>query len=166
MFATRLNYQVKPFVSWKPDPECMAVDAFTVNWETLYLCVPSFQHHTESTAQVGSGQSRGLHHCSSVADSSLVSPASAIAARQTCSTSSPRRSSTACGGRQTSSSSSNAPSSLPLVRKCLEAQGVYGRTAVIIMSSWRSSTKSQYQTYLQRWESFVLNGLVIPFIQM
>jgi hypothetical protein len=37
MFATRLNFQVKPFVSWKPDPECMAVDAFTIDWKKLFM---------------------------------------------------------------------------------------------------------------------------------
>jgi hypothetical protein len=37
MFATRLNCQIKPFVSWRPDPECMAVDAFTVDWKRLLI---------------------------------------------------------------------------------------------------------------------------------
>jgi hypothetical protein len=37
MFATRLNYQIKPFVSWKPDPECMAVDAFTIDWKRIFI---------------------------------------------------------------------------------------------------------------------------------
>ena len=32
LFASRLNYQCKPFVAWKPDPEAKAIDAFTVNW--------------------------------------------------------------------------------------------------------------------------------------
>ena len=32
LFASRLNYQVEPFISWKPDPEAMAVDAFSLNW--------------------------------------------------------------------------------------------------------------------------------------
>lgn len=37
LFATRLNYQIKPFVSWKPDPECWAIDAFSVNWNRFEL---------------------------------------------------------------------------------------------------------------------------------
>ena len=32
--ASRLNCQIKPFISWGPDPESYAVDAFTVNSRT------------------------------------------------------------------------------------------------------------------------------------
>ena len=32
LFATRLNAKVKKFVSWRPDPEACAVDAFTIDW--------------------------------------------------------------------------------------------------------------------------------------
>ena len=33
LFASRLNYQIKPFVSWKPDPDALAVDAFSLKWD-------------------------------------------------------------------------------------------------------------------------------------
>ena len=33
MFASRLNYQTLPYVAWKPDPQAMAIDAFTLNWD-------------------------------------------------------------------------------------------------------------------------------------
>ena len=32
LFASRLNYQLKPFVAWSPDPEAFAIDAFTITW--------------------------------------------------------------------------------------------------------------------------------------
>ena len=32
LFASRLNHQTKPYIAWQPDPEALAVDAFTVNW--------------------------------------------------------------------------------------------------------------------------------------
>ena len=31
LFASRLNYQLRPFVSWRHDPEAIAVDAFFRN---------------------------------------------------------------------------------------------------------------------------------------
>lgn len=37
MFASRLNKQIKSFVSWKPDPEAVAIDAFSVNWSEKYI---------------------------------------------------------------------------------------------------------------------------------
>jgi hypothetical protein len=32
MFASRLNCQVEKFVAWHPDPDAVAVDAFTLDW--------------------------------------------------------------------------------------------------------------------------------------
>ena len=32
MFASRVNYQMKPFVSFGPDPEAYHVNAFTLDW--------------------------------------------------------------------------------------------------------------------------------------
>ena len=32
LFASRLTYQLPDYVSWRPDPEAMATDAFTLNW--------------------------------------------------------------------------------------------------------------------------------------
>ena len=43
LFATRLNHQVPKFVSWKPDPEAMAIDAFSIKWnvwDKVYLFPP------------------------------------------------------------------------------------------------------------------------------
>ena len=37
MFASRLNYQMKPYVSWHPDPEAWAIDAFTVDWSNMFF---------------------------------------------------------------------------------------------------------------------------------
>ena len=37
MFASRLNYQHTPYVSWLPGPQAMAIDAFTLDWSTHFL---------------------------------------------------------------------------------------------------------------------------------
>ena len=43
LFASWLNCQIKPFVSWHPDPEASAVDAFTIVWkEDLHYAFPPF----------------------------------------------------------------------------------------------------------------------------
>ena len=43
MFASRLNYQTSPYVSWGPDPQAVAVDAFTLNWNfSLIYAFPPF----------------------------------------------------------------------------------------------------------------------------
>ena len=33
LFASRLTHQLRDFVSWRPDPEAMATDAFTLDWK-------------------------------------------------------------------------------------------------------------------------------------
>ena len=43
MFATRLNRQTGNFVSWRPDPDAVAVDGFSLNWAEyalIYAFVP------------------------------------------------------------------------------------------------------------------------------
>lgn len=37
MFASRLNYQLTPYVSWLPDPQAIASDAFTLGWTDHFL---------------------------------------------------------------------------------------------------------------------------------
>ncbi|CAB3983980.1 Hypothetical predicted protein [Paramuricea clavata] len=32
LFASRLNYKLKPFIAYQPDPEAEAVNAFTISW--------------------------------------------------------------------------------------------------------------------------------------
>lgn len=37
LFASRCNAKCDRFISWKPDPDAVAVDAFTVNWGNQYF---------------------------------------------------------------------------------------------------------------------------------
>ncbi|KAL9976890.1 hypothetical protein ACROYT_G014231 [Oculina patagonica] len=42
LFASRLNFQLKPYVAYKPDPEAQAINAFHVSWKgyTFYAFPP------------------------------------------------------------------------------------------------------------------------------
>ena len=33
LFASRLNYQLRPFVGYQPDPEAIAINAFSISWK-------------------------------------------------------------------------------------------------------------------------------------
>ena len=37
LFASRLNHQFKPYISWHPDPEAHAVDAFSISWRNSFV---------------------------------------------------------------------------------------------------------------------------------
>lgn len=36
LFASRLNFKLERYVSWKPDPYALYIDAFTVDWTPTY----------------------------------------------------------------------------------------------------------------------------------
>ena len=38
LFASKNNFQVKPYVSWGPDPFAIAVNAFHIKWNSFDLC--------------------------------------------------------------------------------------------------------------------------------
>jgi hypothetical protein len=43
LFASRVNFQLAQYAAWRPDPGCIAVDAFTLNWETkMFYAFPPF----------------------------------------------------------------------------------------------------------------------------
>jgi hypothetical protein len=43
LFASRLNYKISKFVSWKADPLAWAIDAFTLQWKTfIFYAFPPF----------------------------------------------------------------------------------------------------------------------------
>ena len=45
LFATRVNTQLRKFVSWIPDPQSAAIDAFSVQWsDPLSYAFPPFSH--------------------------------------------------------------------------------------------------------------------------
>lgn len=46
------------------------------------------------------------------------------------------------------------PAGLPLVRESLSGLGLSSEVRDIVMASWRTSTRRQYNTYLMRWEEY------------
>ena len=56
LFASRLNWLIKPYCAWQPDPEAEVIDAFTISWggQSL-LCLPTFCIGWFGFAKVGNG---------------------------------------------------------------------------------------------------------------
>ena len=42
LFATRTNHKLPEYVSWKPDPRSVAIDAFSITWNKFIYCFPPF----------------------------------------------------------------------------------------------------------------------------
>jgi hypothetical protein len=61
LFATRLNTQIEKFVSWEPDPEAWAIDAFTLDWSKLqFYAFPPFSLLTRCLQKVKLEQATGI----------------------------------------------------------------------------------------------------------
>ena len=62
LFASRLNCQMKPFVSWGPDPESSFVDAFSMNWGefSLIYAFPPFSLLTRTLQKIVRDQAEGI----------------------------------------------------------------------------------------------------------
>ena len=52
LFATRLNHKLPIYVSWKPDPYSVSINAFSVSWYQSYMyCFPPFSVISETIQQ-------------------------------------------------------------------------------------------------------------------
>ena len=60
IFASRLNYQFKPFDSWRPDQEAMTIDAFSINWKENFYAFPPFAFINRILRKVEQDQSQGI----------------------------------------------------------------------------------------------------------
>lgn len=61
LFASRNNYQFKPFVSWRADPEAVAIDAFCLSWENKYVYVfPPFSMLLKTLQKIQEDQAQAL----------------------------------------------------------------------------------------------------------
>ena len=61
LFASHLNYQIKPFVSFRPDLECFAVNAFLIPWgDHLFYAFPPFNMISKVLQKVHFDQAEGI----------------------------------------------------------------------------------------------------------
>lgn len=61
LFASRVNYRLKPYVSYKPDPGAVAVDAFMVQWSWyVFYAFPPFSVIMRTLQKIQQDQAIGL----------------------------------------------------------------------------------------------------------
>ena len=62
LFASRLNCQIHPFISWGPDPDSAAVHALTVNWSrgAVIYAFPPFSLVQKTLGKLENDQAEGL----------------------------------------------------------------------------------------------------------
>ena len=55
--------------------------------------------------------------------------------------------------QKTPTTQDTAADGMSAVKRSLERKGISQSASIIIMSSWRKSTQSQYQCYIKRWHT-------------
>ena len=53
--------------------------------------------------------------------------------------------------QSTSSSAKTSVADMQVIRRSLESKSIYGKSADIILSSWRTGTQKQYTTHINKW---------------
>ena len=61
LFASRLNYQLEPYISYQPDPGALAVNAFHSDWSQFtFYAFPPFSIIQRTLSKIREDQATGL----------------------------------------------------------------------------------------------------------
>ena len=157
LFASRLNNQLPAYVSYKPDPNAYAVDAFSLDWSKLQICAfPPFSCISQCVQKIKTDKVEGIlviPHWSTQPFYSKIMKMTPIN-----NTSQHRK---PCSSERlkkfVDSSSKGRLDGLSCVRERFLKEGLSNESTKIIMVSWRKSTSIKYQVYINQWLDFCKN---------
>ena len=149
LFATRANNQVQKFISWFPDPDAVATNAFSIPWSNqLCYAFPPYSQIMKCLKKNSVQQSQGSPHCSGVEVETVVSNSTIDALRSPVVASQYFRSiDSSITSRENAPETSH--SRVATVRRCLGQFKLSPR-----VSSWRSGTQAQYKSAWSKWNSW------------
>uniref|UniRef100_T1J6I4 Fucolectin tachylectin-4 pentraxin-1 domain-containing protein n=1 Tax=Strigamia maritima TaxID=126957 RepID=T1J6I4_STRMM len=151
LFASRLNFKLKIFYSWAPDPEASKIDAFAHFWSDFSYAFPPF-----SPMEGPSGQGNHSIIGATLDDATVVStPAEK-----------PNSNSSVVSGQglalpgtqptgEAETKRSTRPAWLQNLGQSHVAQGFSKDAAELLMDGWRPNTVTTYSSGVTRWENFL-----------
>ena len=157
MFASRLNKQLNRYVSWRPDPGATFVVAFTCDWSCDFnYMFPPFSLVSRTLKKMREDEATAIlivpywptQPWFALMLHMLTHPVILL----------PRSKKTLqlpfAPEKNIPSCQKNNALCMSFIRKSLHSQKFSKRFESVIMSSWRTTTKKQYQTYYQKWQKF------------
>ena len=163
MFASRLNYKVKDYVAWRPDPGAKFTDAFCVNWEPYFFYgFPPFSLISQCLKKIEEDKATGVlivpywttQAWFTILKNLLIDSGSSTV----------RQSVTITSNRGTTpSSEKNETYGMQAIRTSLLQRHVSGKAAEIIIDSWAATSLKQYQPYLQTWLKLCREWEINPY---
>ena len=165
LFASRLNCQIHPFVSWKPEPGTWAINAFSICCTNLiFYAFPPFSILGRVLAKVQQDRATGILVAPYLVRPTLVPTAPGNVDRT--STEAETRERPVANQRK---SGYGAPASLKAgsigdgyIRAALQGTGLSATATNLLCNAWREGTKRQYDSTLRRWGEFCTAWEVHP----
>ena len=159
LIATRLNHEFDTYCSWKPDPGCSFVDAFSQNWHPFhFLCISTFQPDPTIPPKNQQGQGYRHSHCLVMAKPTMV-PIVSSASLQNSMDPEPSQEppSTPRSYETPASVEKTEIDGMYCLRNSFTNYNISGHVAYILMASWCSSTRPT----LNSDSSFLVKGKLI-----
>ena len=155
LFASRLNHQFPRCISYKPDLDAEAVNAFTMSWSDVTFCAfPPFCIIPSVLQKIIKDRARGILVVPDwpsqlwypILARGLTQRPVVVSARENLLANKP--------GSKTQTAKGTTFEYMRRISKRLRSS-VFSQTASsVICSSWRSGTSRQYATYIARWKSY------------
>ena len=167
LFATRANTQLRKFVSWIPDPQSAAIDAFSVQWsDPLSYAFPPFSLIMRCVQRIRKSERENFASNPSMEIQTLVPPPVFSPMRSTPTSSEFRDDTTSPiqpEGLEAPTEHKQVDSSrLATVRQCFSKYQVSERVSKIVFVSWCSGTESQYKSCWGKWHSWCMEREISP----
>jgi hypothetical protein len=167
LFALRLNYQIKPYISYNQDPETISVNAFHHSWvEYQFYAFPPFCLISQVLQKIQKEESGGLVICIPrwttqswwpMAMRMLRQPP-IILPRTESNNISPKQSI-----REASSPRKTGSNDVSLIREQFQNRGLSTTATEILEASWRTGTRNQYEGYFGKWRQYCGEQTINPF---
>lgn len=123
--------------------------------QSLFLHFCTFQPNTKDPTEGGGRQDHGNSHCPIMANSKLVAMSTEPDLRAVLPSSKSSENLEATPQtRQDTSTNKDEPRVFSYIRKALRRRGIPKQARDLILKSWRTSTKRQYNSYITKWFSF------------
>ena len=166
LFASRLNFQIQPYVSFNPDPGAIAINVFHMSWKPyLSYVFPPFCLISRILQKIYEEKATVIavvpHWPTQVWWPQMI----ALLIRHPIIL--PNKKTTVYLPSNNDLIHPlyprlHLPTSLPLVWRSLQNQGISAAASDIIVRAWRHGTIKQYKPYLCKWESYCRKREIDP----
>ena len=156
LFASRINKQYEKYVSYRPDPDAIAINAFSLDWaNSKFYAFLLFSVILSVLSKMEMDQAEGICILPNWPTQAWYPKPITLK---------PGKSLLHLPPQESSPTAPKATvTGLPFIGQKLESSNLSSSAQNIIMSSWRSGTITQHKSYLERWEQFCIVNSVSVF---